>query len=156
MKNTTGGLLTDTRYSRTLDWDVSEGHFDDDFLTIYGGIPTGPGSNVLHTSSNPFALPDSMVFRSQDSILIVVNAPGDLGAFFVLGFRDLADGASRSFETYIGAGRDNAQWWMPLLLWALKPTGTALITAHLQLTVGPLPTSVCHPCLKHWNQVPWI
>ena len=113
MKNTTAGVLTDTRYSRTLDWDVPSGHFTDDFLTIYGGTPTGPGGNVLHTSSNPFAVPNPMVFRPTGSGYVadtnVVDAPGDLGAYFVLGFGDLAAGASRSFETYIGAGRDKAQ-----------------------------------------------
>jgi len=109
MTNTTAGVLTDTRYARTLDWDVPPGHFTDDFLTIYGGTPTGPGGKVLHTSSNPFAPPDPMVFRAADSNANVVDAPGDLGAYFVLGFGDLAAGASESFETYIGAGRDKAQ-----------------------------------------------
>jgi type IV pilus assembly protein PilY1 len=109
MRNTTGGVLTDTRYARTLDWDVPPGHFDDDFLTIYGGTPTGPGGNVLHTSSNPFDVPDPMVTRTQDANTNVVNAPGDLGAYFILGFGDLASGATKSFETYIGAGRDTAE-----------------------------------------------
>jgi hypothetical protein len=109
MTNTTAGVLTDTRYARTLDWDVPPDHFSDDFLTIYGGTPTGPGGKVLHTSSNPFADPDPMVFRTADANTNVVNAPGDLGAYFVLGFGDLAAGASESFETYIGAGRDKAQ-----------------------------------------------
>jgi len=109
MTNTTAGVLTDTRYARTLDWDVPPGHFTDDFLTIYGGTPAGPGGKVLHTSSNPFAVPNPMVFRTQDPNANVVDAPGDLGAYFVLGFGDLAAGASESFETYIGAGRDKAQ-----------------------------------------------
>lgn len=109
MKNTTGAVLTDTRYARTIDWDVPPGHFTDDFLTIYGGTPTGPGGNVLHTSSDPFAPPDPMAFRSASANTNVVNAPGDLGAYFVLGFGDLAAGATKTFETYIGAGRDSAE-----------------------------------------------
>lgn len=109
MRNTTAGVLTDTRYARTLDWDVPPGHFTDDFLTIYGGTPAGPGGNVLHTSSNPFDVPDPMVTRTQDANTNVVNAPGDLGAYFILGFGDLAAGATKTFETYIGAGRDKAE-----------------------------------------------
>lgn len=109
MKNTTGGVLTDTRYARTIDWDVPPDHFSDDFLTIYGGTPTGPGGNVLHTSTDPFDVPNPMVFRIDSANTNVVNAPGDLGAYFVLGFGDLAAGATKTFETYIGAGRDTAE-----------------------------------------------
>lgn len=113
MKNTTGGVLADPRYARTLDWDVPPGHFDDDFLTIYGGTPAGPGGKVLHTSTNPFDVPDPMVFRPTGSGYVantnVVDAPGDLGAYFVLGFDALAAGDSVTFETYIGAGRDKAE-----------------------------------------------
>lgn len=113
MRNTTAGVLLDTRYARTLDWDVPPGHFDDDFLTIYGGTPAGPGGNVLHTSTNPFAAPNPMVVRPTGSGYVantnVVDAPGDLGAYFILGFGELAAGATKTFETYIGAGRDKAE-----------------------------------------------
>lgn len=109
MKNTTGATLTDVRYARTLDWDVPPGHFSEDFTTVYGGTPTGPGGKVLTTSTNPFAVPDPMTFRGQEQDLNVVNTPGDKGGFFVFGFGDLAAGASTSFDTYIGAGRDLAE-----------------------------------------------
>lgn len=109
MTNTTAGVLTNTRYARTLDWDVGPGHFSDDFTTIYGGTPAGPGGNVLHTSTNPFAVPNPMVTRAANANLNVVNAPGDLGGYFILAFGDLAAGDTESFETYIGAGRTTAE-----------------------------------------------
>lgn len=109
MTNTSGGALTDVRYARTLDWDVPPGHFSDDFTTVYGGTPAGPGGAVLHTSTNPFAVPDPLVFRAQDANTNVVNAPGDLGSYFVFGFGNLDAGQSVSFDTFIGAGRDLAQ-----------------------------------------------
>jgi hypothetical protein len=109
MTNTTAGALTDVRYARTLDWDVPPGHFSDDFTTVYGGTPTGPGGAVLHTSTDPFDVPDPLVFRSTDSNTNVVNAPGDLGSYFVFGFGNLGAGESVSFDTFIGAGRDLAQ-----------------------------------------------
>ena len=106
LKNTTAGLVSDVRYARTLDWDVPPGHFSDDFTTIYGGTPTGPGGKVLHTSTNPFDVPNPLVTRAASSDLNVTDAPGDLGGYFIFGFGDLAAGASETFETYIGAGRD--------------------------------------------------
>jgi hypothetical protein len=109
MKNVSGGLLTDIRYARTLDWDVPPGHFSDDFTTIYGGTPTGPGGKVLHTSTDPFAFPEPLSPRIQNANTNVVDAPGDLGGFFIFGFGDLADGDSYVFDTFIGAGRDTAQ-----------------------------------------------
>ena len=106
LKNTTAGTVTDVRYARTLDWDVPPGHFSDDFTTIYGGTPTGPGGKVLHTSTDPFADPDPMVTRTENADANVTDATGDLGGYFIFGFGDLAAGASESFITYIGAGRD--------------------------------------------------
>lgn len=103
MTNTTGALMTDVRYARTLDWDVPPGHFGDDFTTIYGGTAAGPGGKVLHTSSDPFAAPNPMVTRPENANTNVTNLPGDKGAYFILGFGNLAIGASESFTTYIGA-----------------------------------------------------
>lgn len=111
ISNSTGAAVTDLRYARTLDWDVPPGHFSDDFTTIFGGSPTGPAGNVLHTSFDPFAAPDPMVLRGVLGGPVDANATdrtGDLGAYFILSFGDLADGATRNFTTYIGAARDVA------------------------------------------------
>ena len=105
--NTSGAAVTDVRYSRTLDWDVPPGHFSDDFTTIYGGTAAGPGGDVLHTSFNPFAAPDPMALRGTYGGVSAdtngVDATGDLGAYFILAFGDLAAGESHDFTTYIGA-----------------------------------------------------
>ena len=111
--NTTAAALTDVRYARTLDWDVPPGHFGEDYLTIFvpGGAPAG---KVLHTSSNPFAVPDPMVTRAQDSNTNVADLfGGDKGAYIILTFGDLDPGASVTFKTFIGAA----------------PTRTALMAA---------------------------
>ena len=103
MKNTTAGTLTDVRYGRTLDWDVDPGYFSNNYTTVYGGTPTGPGGKVLHTSTNPFAVPDPMVFRSQEADTNVVDTVGDKGGYFVFGFGPLLAGEAASFTTIIGA-----------------------------------------------------
>lgn len=103
LTNTTMSPMTDVRYARTLDWDVPPGHFTDDFTTIYGGSPSGPAGNVFHTSLNPFAFPNPMVTRGTFPDQNRVDEPGDLGAYFILKFGNLASGASISFDTYIGA-----------------------------------------------------
>jgi hypothetical protein len=103
LKNTGAGTLTDVRYARTLDWDVTPGFFSSNFTTVYGGTPTGPGGKVLTTSTDPFAVPDPLVFRGQDQDTNVVDTPGDKGGFFVFGFGDLAAGESADFDTFIGA-----------------------------------------------------
>ena len=105
LTNTTAGALSDVRYARTLDWDVTPGYFEDNYTTVYGGTPTGPGGKVLHTSTNPFAVPNPMVFRAQESNTNVVNSVGDKGGYFVFGFGALNAGESTTFETYIGASR---------------------------------------------------
>lgn len=110
--NTSGALVNDLRYARTLDWDVPPGHFSDDFTTIWTGSAGGaPAGNVLHTSFDPFAAPDPMVTRGVFGGPVDANAvdqTGDLGAYFILAFGGLADGATRSFTTYIGAASDKA------------------------------------------------
>ena len=105
MRNTTSGVVTDVRYARTLDWDVSPGFFTGNFTTVFGGAggASTPGDKLLHTSTDPFAAPDPMVFRTQNANLNVVDSPGDLGSYFVFGFGNLAAGDSVFFDTYIGA-----------------------------------------------------
>lgn len=103
LTNSTGALMTDVRYARTLDWDVTPGYYSDNYTTVYGGTPTGPGGKVLTTSTDPFAVPDPLASRSQDKDLNVVDTPGDKGSYFVFKFGDLAAGDSISFDTFIGA-----------------------------------------------------
>lgn len=103
LTNTTAGTLSDVRYARTLDWDVTPGFFSGNFTTVYGGTPTGPGGLVLHTSTNPFAVPDPLVLRAQEANTNVVNTPGDKGGYFIFGFGSLNAGASVNFDTFIGA-----------------------------------------------------
>ena len=104
LTNSTAAMMSDVRYARTLDWDVTPGYFASNYTTVYGGTPTGPGGKVLTTSTNPFAVPDPMVARAQEKDANVVDSIGDKGGFFVFGFGDLAAGASVSFDTFIGAG----------------------------------------------------
>ena len=106
MENTTGVAMTDVRYARTLDWDVPPGHFTDDFTTIYGGSAAGPAGDVLHTSFNPFDVPDPTVLRGAFGCAADTSdtdCTGDLGAYFILSFGEIAAGASHDFVTYIGA-----------------------------------------------------
>lgn len=103
LKNISGVLLSDVRYARTLDWDVSPGYFDDNYTTVYGGTPTGPGGKVLHTSIDPFDVPNPLNFRSTAADTNVTDFRGDFGGYFVFGFGNLGVDESTSFDTYIGA-----------------------------------------------------
>jgi hypothetical protein len=103
LSNSTDTLMTDVRYARTMDWDVSPGYFDENYTTVYGGSATGPSGKVLTTSTDPFAEPDPMVTRSQEQDTNVVDSYGDKGGYFVFAFGDLAAGSSISFDTFIGA-----------------------------------------------------
>jgi len=105
LTNTTGATLTDVRYARTLDWDVTPGYFGDNYTTVYGGSPGGPAGQVLHTSTNPFFIPDPMVDNTYQADINVSDIGGDLGGYFVFGFGDLGAGAATSFNTFIGADR---------------------------------------------------
>ncbi|MGE0337822.1 MAG: PEP-CTERM sorting domain-containing protein [Gammaproteobacteria bacterium] len=103
MKNTTAATATDVRYSRVLDWDVAPGFFGDNFTTVFGGTPTGPGGKVLHTSTNPFAGSDPYILPTQEQNINVTDSIGDKGGYWVFKFDDLAAGASVDFTTFIGA-----------------------------------------------------
>lgn len=103
MKNTTAALATDVRYARTLDWDVDPGFFSNNYTTVYGGTPAGPGGKVLHTSTNPFNTPMPHTLPAQEANTNVTDSIGDKGGYWVFKFDDLAAGDSVSFTTYIGA-----------------------------------------------------
>lgn len=103
IRNTSGAALSDVRYARTLDWDVPPGHFSDDFTTIYGGTPSGPGGKVLHTSLDPFAAPNPMITRSSFANQNRTNEPGDLGGYFIFSFGVLGIDETIDFTTFIGA-----------------------------------------------------
>ena len=109
LTNESAATLSNVRYARTLDWDVPPGHFSEDFLTIFvpGGAPAG---KVLHTSSDPFAFPNPMQPRANHANTNVTDLfGGDRGGYFILGFGDLAAGASIEFDTYIGADFSDAE-----------------------------------------------
>lgn len=110
--NNTGGLLTDVRYTRAMDWDVPPTEFDE-FVTI-GGLPA---TDVLHTSANGFAVPNPYRnFAASDSGYtgcgVTTNftdcGPTDHGAVWDFGFGSLADGESRTFNIYYGAAGTEA------------------------------------------------
>lgn len=103
MTNTSAGTLSDVRYARTLDWDVTPGYYDNNYTTIYGGSASGPAGKVLHTSTDPFAAANPLSFRGQQANQNVANAAGDLGSFFVFGLGALLAGETATFDTYIGA-----------------------------------------------------
>jgi type IV pilus assembly protein PilY1 len=105
LTNTTAAAMTDVRYARTLDWDVTPGYFGSNYTTVYGGTPTGPGGKVLHTSTNPFFAPNPLINNTAQMDVNVVDQVGDLGGYFVFGFGTLAAGDSVNFDTYIGADR---------------------------------------------------
>ena len=101
--NTTGATLTDVRYARTLDWDVTPGYFGGNYTTVFGGTPTGPGGKVLSTSTDPFAAANPLIKRTTNQDQNVTDIAGDLGGFFIFQFGDLLAGASVDFTTFIGA-----------------------------------------------------
>jgi hypothetical protein len=103
LRNTTGGTLSDVRYARALDWDVTPGYFSANYTTVYGGTPTGPGGAVLHTSTDPFDGANPLELPSQDANTNVSNSLGDKGSYFAFTFGDLEAGESASFDSYIGA-----------------------------------------------------
>ncbi|MFD0847685.1 PEP-CTERM sorting domain-containing protein [Sphingosinicella xenopeptidilytica] len=103
IKNDSAAVANDVRYGRTLDWDVTPGYFDNNFTTVYGGTPTGPGGKVLHTSTNPFDTPNPMFTRSQEANTNVSNSIGDKGSYFIFSFGDLGIGEELTFTTFIGA-----------------------------------------------------
>jgi PEP-CTERM motif len=121
LTNTTGATLTDVRYARTLDWDVPPGHFSDDFTTVFKGAAPLPAGNLLHTSTNPFAVPNPLVTRSQDADINITDTPGDKGSYFIFGFGSIDAGASHEFDTFIGSGRNTAD-----LLDAFSDVGVAV------------------------------
>lgn len=105
--NTTAATIADVRYARTLDWDVPPGHFSDDFTSIYAGPSGAPSGKILHTSLNPFAVPNPTVLRGTlggvPADTNAVDAPGDLGGYFIFTFGSLMAGETTSFDTVIGA-----------------------------------------------------
>ncbi len=103
IKNDSAAVANNVRYARTLDWDVTPGFFDNNYTTVYGGTPSGPGGKVLHTSTDPFAAPNPMNLRGQEANTNVTNSVGDKGSYFIFGFGDLGIGEELSFTTFIGA-----------------------------------------------------
>ena len=108
--NTTGGTVTDVRYTRVMDWDVPPTEFSE-YVTI-GGLPA---ANVLFTSDNGFANPNPFAAGDRTDLAgcgININftdcGPADHGALFDFGFGSLADGESKIFSIFYGATGNEA------------------------------------------------
>lgn len=109
LTNTTGATITDLRWGRAMDWDVPPTEFSE-FVTIKG---TGTTPSLLRSTDNGFADPNPLTATSDGGIIGPVDAdgttgPADHGALFVFAFGDLADGASFEFNTFYGAGANEA------------------------------------------------
>jgi type IV pilus assembly protein PilY1 len=103
--NTTGAAVTDVRFARAMDWDVPPTEFSE-FVTIKG---TGTASELLHSTDNGFAYALPISSMSDGGIIGPVDSdgttgPNDHGSLFIFGFGDLADGASKTFNIFYGAG----------------------------------------------------
>jgi hypothetical protein len=127
IKNISGTALENNQlvYRRVMDWDVEPTPFNE-FVTIVGGNQVGvAGSNVRRTTNNGFATSDPLT--SDGGIGCSVNAdfdkcgPSDHGALFDFQFGALADGATRTFSTYYGAGGTEAE-----ILAALSSVGAGI------------------------------
>lgn len=114
IKNTSGSALIagDLVYRRVMDWDVEPTAFSE-YVTIAGvpgALGIANGSNLLHTSDNGFQSSDPLSSYSRqdpncaENVNLTQCGPSDHGALFDFQFEALADGATRTFTTYYGAG----------------------------------------------------
>lgn len=109
IENTTGGLISDVRYARAMDWDIPPSEFEE--FVEHKGV--GTTTSLLRATDNGFALPDPMVLPTL-GILAPIDTEGDQGgvgdhgSYFIFGFGDLAPGAKREFNIFYGAGANLA------------------------------------------------
>jgi len=74
IKNDSGAARTDVRYARTLDWDVTPGYFGDNYTSVY--VPgVAPEGKVMHTSTNPFAVPVGRRRRPRQLLHLQLRRP---------------------------------------------------------------------------------
>ena len=103
----TGALMTDVRYTRSMDWDIPPTTFAE-LVTIQRNGST----KLLYSNDNGFAAPNPLVNPGGTAATInadfVDNGPADHGAFFTFGFGDLAIGASTTFDIFYGAAPSQA------------------------------------------------
>ncbi|HDK38043.1 MAG TPA: autotransporter outer membrane beta-barrel domain-containing protein [Thiolapillus brandeum] len=107
--NGTGGLLSDVRYNRTMDWDVPPTEFSE-YVTIQGY----PATSLLSSHDNGFQTPDPLATPNpMDPATLGVNftdnGPDDHGAAFNFGFGDLPEGEEITFYIYYGAASSEAE-----------------------------------------------
>lgn len=108
LTNMTGALMTDVRYSRSMDWDIPPTTFREDVTIQRNG-----STKLLYSNDNGFAAPNPLVNPAAlragtTNTDFVDNGPADHGAFFTFGFGDLAIGASTTFDIFYGAAPSEA------------------------------------------------
>jgi len=112
ISNTTGATVTDVKYARAMDWDVPPTEFAE--YVTHAGVSIGGTSLLLRATDNGFNAADPIFAMTDVGIGGGVNTNGDQGgirdhgSLFVFGFGDLADGDSKTFTIFYGAGADRA------------------------------------------------
>jgi len=107
--NGTGGTVTDVRYARAMDWDVPPTEFSE--VVTHKGTTTT--TELLHSTDNGFSTADPIAAMSDGGICGPVDSDGttgpcDHGSLFVFGFGSLANGATKEFNIFYGAGANLA------------------------------------------------
>ncbi len=105
MTNTSAVAMTDTRYTRAMDWDVPPTEFAE-YVTIAGTATT---TDLLFSSDNGFATSNPLGSGRTDlagcgtTTDFIDCGSSDHGALFDFGFGDLAAGESKTFSIFYGA-----------------------------------------------------
>jgi len=107
--NSTGATVTGVQYGRAMDWDVPPSEFRE--AVTHGGV--GTTASLVHSTDDGFANADPITAVTNGGLNGTPNTNGyqgiqDHGSLFVFGFGDLADGASKTFNIFYGAGIDTA------------------------------------------------
>jgi type IV pilus assembly protein PilY1 len=107
--NTTGAVATDVRFARAMDWDVPPTEFSE-FVTHKG---TGTTTELFFANDQGFALadplaPQSEIFAGTTNVDFTDAGPADHGSQFIFQFGNLADGATKEFNIFYGAGLDES------------------------------------------------
>jgi type IV pilus assembly protein PilY1 len=106
--NNTGATVTDVMYARAMDWDVPPTEFSE--YVTHAGVAIGGTSLLLRATNNGFNNANPITALGDGGIGAAPDTNGDQngisdhGSLFVFGFGDLADGQSRTFTIFYGAG----------------------------------------------------
>lgn len=103
LTNNTGAVMTDVRYTRSMDWDIPPTVFREDVTIQRNG-----STKLLFSNDNGFGFPNPLVnpaarMAGTTNTDFVDFGPSDHGAFFTFGFGSLAIGASTTFDIFYGA-----------------------------------------------------